>query len=131
MTFSHSYILRGYTNLKGSSSIRLSNYKEYKILGSISENKSKTIEASACIDCITLPLCRNKLHTDLIFCPLLDPLFREILTDLSSLDTSGYSTIIRLVPLNITVWFIRHHNYGKIGIIRNGDVESVFREFEL
>ena len=135
MTFSHTYILKGYTNVNQSSSVYISGFQKDKF-ESIDEDKYRTLEESACVDCITLPICKNKLHDDLIFCPLLDPLFKRILTKLPAkgpgTDIAEYSIIVRLIPLNITTWIIRHsYSYGRIGIIHNGNAEFIYRKFKL
>jgi hypothetical protein len=52
-----------------------------------------------CTDCITYPMCLNKIATDLIFCPLLDPFFYDEGHKLSD----NKSIALGLTPLNIVV----------------------------
>jgi hypothetical protein len=94
---------------------------------------------TCCSTCITLAMCKGKHPSKLIFCPLLDLHFLDIFhrlpeypPDGADTDAGSYGIIVRLAPLNITVWLKRETpSIGFISIIRNRVVHHVTRRFDL
>ena len=90
-----------------------------------------------CTNCITLAICQNRKAEDLIFCPLLDPYFKNQSKKLSFIGKSIGSNrpakiAIDLTPLNITVQLHKvSSTLMYIDIIKHDYLAPTCRRFKL
>lgn len=113
-----------------------SNLKPAKVSSDIVKLTADHLELP-CDNCITLAICQNKLDIDLIFCPLLDPYFKNQSRKLSFIGKAIGSNrpakiALDLTSLNITIQL--HKVSSKlmyIDVIKHDYLVPTCRRFEL